>query len=288
MPSAAYWAPIGTYGLRTVERATIEGFLRLDAEARKALHREAVPDDPGARHGNERSLLHPDLPRAPAGLLQAVTFTLTVEESDFLSQRIQVTAQGSLLAWLLAHKEPSEAGAIWEHHRFPHFPEELAEVVDIGRRFSCAIHGAPLLYNRLLAERRRSDSLVERYDKLLTEWAEELGQVRPFADWSPASLWSLLQRRRRLPAPPTITFANTWLQAVASQGVDACSDRSIRSLIREREIALKRGRARLVNDSALEAWRGDSGLVRLDYRWRVARRLINDVVTPSQSSSEAA
>jgi hypothetical protein len=55
----------------------------------------------------------------------------------------------------------------------------------------------------------------------------------------------------------------------AHQDSAVADDQALRALVRQREIRLKGGRARLVNAAALDAWRGRSGLVRLDYRWPV-------------------
>lgn len=288
MPSAAYWAALGTFGLRTVPGTTIEGHLRLDAARRQARARSEVPDDPGARGGATEGLLHPDLPPAPADLLQSATLSLTEQERDFLSTRIRMNTKGSLFAWLLAHGSTGNAEEVWTHPAASSFPEDLAEVVDTGRRFASAIHGAPLLYNRLLAEKRDSESLVERYADQLGVWAEELAASRPFAGgWTERDLWGVLERRGRTPRTPTVLFTTRWLRAVQEHGPDCVGRDEVRRLVRERELALKGGRARLANPSALEAWRGASGLVRLDYRWRVARRLIDDVCLPATAAQAA-
>lgn len=43
------------------------------------------------------------------------------------------------------------------------------------------------------------------------------------------------------------------------------------------------GRARVANRDALTAWPGASGLVRLDYRWAVPRRMMNDILAPAKA-----
>lgn len=50
-------------------------------------------------------------------------------------------------------------------------------------------------------------------------------------------------------------------------------------LIRERELRLKGRRSRLAYPDAREGWSGYAGLVRLDYRWRVAQRFLGDIQT---------
>lgn len=277
MPSAAYWAAIGRFGIRNVD-ATVEGFLRLQVSARQAGLRSVRPDDPGAAVGDDSPLLHPDLPPAPEGLLTESSFQLTAGEAEFLRERLQTTTAGSLLAWLVSHGVASDADSIWDHPLRSQFPASAQEYVDDGRRFATAVHGAALVYNRLLAERRGSDELIEEYDDLIDAWGPELEHVQPFADgWRPDHLWALLERDGRAVRPATRTFVDTWLSVVQSHGPDACRRPDMKSLVRQREIQLKGGRARLVNAGALDAWRGRSGLVRLDYRWRVARRLLTDL-----------
>ena len=65
---------------------------------------------------------------------------------------------------------------------------------------------------------------------------------------------------------------------LVSVGVDVGTDERLRRLIASRERQLKGGRARLASPSALDAWTGSAGFVALDYRWRVARRLLTDIL----------
>jgi hypothetical protein len=50
-----------------------------------------------------------------------------------------------------------------------------------------------------------------------------------------------------------------------------------RKLVGDRERALKRGLSRLDNPRALELWNGAAGTAALDYRWRNARVILEDV-----------
>ena len=52
-----------------------------------------------------------------------------------------------------------------------------------------------------------------------------------------------------------------------------------RQLVRDRERQLKRGRARIGNDKMLLNWNGSSGGAQLNFRWKVAARMIADIVT---------
>jgi len=280
MPSVAYWAALGRYELRNPE-LSIEGLLRTDITGRQVQQRQVTPDDPGAARDQARSSLHPDLPPAPAELLDQVTLELTAEESDFLIDRITTTTKGSLFAWLLTHQQPSDVDYAWEHPAGEAFPDEAQEYVDAGRRFHCLSHGAALTYNRVLAGLREDDELIAAYDDEIADWGEELAELDPFAtDWSLGALWALMERHGKGVTFPTRDFLEKWVAGVRTDGAAAAHNPAMQQLLRQREISLKGGRARVANRDALNAWTGRAGLVRLDYRWGVTQRLVNDLLEP--------
>jgi len=285
MPSAAYWNALGHFGLRK-SPLSIEGLLRQGIGSRRA-HRGAVtPDDPGAERDVQAALLHPDLPTAPEDLLTSSTLTLTATEADFLRDRMEKSSTGTLYAWLLGQGVPSNTAYVWRHEMASSFPSDAAEVVDGGRRFHTLVHGAALAYNSLLAREREANGLVEVYQDRIVEWSAELDAEQPLADgWGVARLWPLMARRGTPVRPKTQDFVMQWVAAVAEHGGAAATKPAVFDLVRQREIALKGGRARLVNREALIAWTGGSGLVRLDYRWAVAQRLMNDVFTSTQEAA---
>jgi hypothetical protein len=60
-----------------------------------------------------------------------------------------------------------------------------------------------------------------------------------------------------------------------------------RDLILERERTLKRSLARLGNPRALELWQGASGAYRLDFRWRNAEQILNDLLNGLEGGPRA-
>lgn len=284
MPSTAYWAALGHFGVRD-PKLTIEGLLRTEIGARRRLSKVDTPDDPGAeREAGPRSL-HPDLPPAPEDLLEAAKLTLTTREADFLSEQIRKTTSTSLTAWLLEHGVPPEDGYAWEQSAVSTFPDRIQTLLDAGRRFHTVVHGAALAYNRMLATARRDDELIQTYDDHINEWHEELELTAPLAGWSTPDLWALVREGGKTVAGPTQAFLSAWVREIEHHGVDACRTPRTRTLIKDRELALKRGRARLVNPDALTSWTGASGLVRLDYRWFVAARLVRDIQSPQDEAA---
>jgi hypothetical protein len=284
MPSTAYWAALGQFGLRD-PKLTIEGLLRTDIGARRRLSRADTPDDPGAERDAGARSLHPDLPPAPEGLLEAATLALTIREADFLSEQIRKTTGASLTAWLLEQGVPPEDGYAWEQAALAGFPVRIQTLLDAGRRFHTVVHGAALAYNRMLATARQDEELIQTYDDQIDAWHEELKLTAPLAGWSTPDLWALVREGGKTVAGPTQTFLNTWVQEIERHGVEACRTPATRTLVKDREIALKRGRARLVNADALTSWTGASGLVRLDYRWFVAARLVRDIQSPKDEAA---
>jgi hypothetical protein len=57
-----------------------------------------------------------------------------------------------------------------------------------------------------------------------------------------------------------------------------------RQLIRIREGSLKGKLARLENRDALRNWNGAAGAGRLDYRWRQAKTIIDDILVGQKGS----
>jgi hypothetical protein len=71
-------------------------------------------------------------------------------------------------------------------------------------------------------------------------------------------------------------FVNRWLDLIGDD-VDLARSRAASELIRARERAIKGGRARLANQSALDRWSGGSGLYRHDFRWQISRGHLADL-----------
>lgn len=104
-------------------------------------------------------------------------------------------------------------------------------------------------------------------------------------NWPRDAFWAaLLEKKPRLPSA-TRFFVDQWFDVASLSDIDIAADDRLRRLIASRERQLKGGRARLTNPAALDAWTGSAGFVALDYRWRVARRLLTDILVRSEVSA---
>ncbi|MCC2333610.1 DUF6361 family protein [Cellulomonas wangsupingiae] len=275
MPSSVYWSALGAWGIRQRD-VTIEGYLRRRHDLARLAARTAVSDDPETRETPPSSGLDPHLPPPPEGLLTRATFDLTAEEEEYLSDTIARATAGSLLAWLVHHQPARLPDYAWELTTLGEAPAQLAETVDHARRFHTVIHGAVLVYNLLLARQRHMDEPVAEFEADLAEWRSELQSSNALDGWDRAAWWTTVTRSNARIRPLTRTFVDQWIDLVASDPEVATSAKAA-GLVTTRERQIKGGRARLVNQSALDSWSGASGLGRLDFNWSVARGHLGDL-----------
>ena len=174
------------------------------------------------------------------------------------------------------------ADHFWEEPEALGAEERICSTVEVARRFSLHVEGMPLVYNLLLAERRRdvfgddAKGLVERYTEACQEWAaREAGED----DFDPWTLWTLVERRGTQVNMAQRRFVETWTARIVRVGPEkASTDGDIRALVADRERVLKgRQRARLANPNRLLDWSGESGVGRLDFNWFRAREMLAEL-----------
>ncbi|HEY9289790.1 MAG TPA: DUF6361 family protein [Microlunatus sp.] len=274
-PSVLHWSALSGWGILS-SNLSPDAYFRRQADYRALVARTAAPDDLEARESLPGTGIDPHLPSAPDDLLKSVRFDLTAEEESYLSDRLTESAAGSLLAWLINNPPGNRPDSVWNLDNLRDAPERLAELIDHGRRFQTAIFGAPLLYNLMLAEASDDDDRVDQYRKRLADWQDEIAATAVLDHWDRRSWWRMLRfynpRLRRL----TSAFVDSWLTRI-DRDANVADSGETRSLIRRRERQIKGGRARLVNQAALDRWSGASGVIRYDYRWPIARRHLDDL-----------
>ena len=214
---------------------------------------------------------------------------LTRREAEYLAERIRLspTSSGSLLAELVAQRRPScEVNFVWQHPHAVELPANLREMVDHARNFSEVMHGAPLLYNLVLAEQAQRDDGVKRYRQRFAEWAQSLAErSRNFSAWKRERFWELVRAANPRISSPTREFIDTWWDlALTGDAARLRDSQTARTLIRQRERRLKKNLARIDNPRAQELWNGDSGSAQLEFRWLISQRLLADIFVGLESS----
>jgi hypothetical protein len=275
MPSGIYWAALGAWNIRTGDFSS-DGYFRRQYDYRQLSNRTARADDPEARELSPDTGLDAHLPQPPDGLLKAVDFTLTPEEEQYLSDLIATSTKGTMLSWLIRNRPRNSPDYVWELDNLGEAPQQLQDLVDHARRFHTAIHGGTLVYNLLLARKSGRDDLVADYEGRLIHWRDELNASAVLDGWSRTEWWATIHRQNQRLRPITMQFVNRWLDLIDAE-VDLASSKEADNLVSTRERQIKGGRARLVNQSALDRWSGGSGLGRHEFRWSIARRHLEDL-----------
>jgi hypothetical protein len=143
----------------------------------------------------------------------------------------------------------------------------------------------------MLARLAKHEERSEGYRGWLEDWASMLGdRSAAHARWSLDEFWDLLSSRGGRISVSTRMFVGSWVNlardSAAARSI-ADNDRAHR-LVKEREVALKHGRARLVNPRSLELWSGASGSAQLGYRWTGSQIIINDILNGLSSEANDA
>lgn len=271
MPSQVYWPALGRFGLRRWD-VSVDGYFR------KTSHRAARSTEVSAADAESSRIdwgLDTALPAPPDNLLIDTTFALTGDEADVLKAVFSRLPSTSVLGWLAAHAETAAGDSVWQHPQLGDMPDELRARIDHARRLHHVWHGAPLLYNLMIARLVEDDDRIEQYVDETDDWLEEIADQRALEGWSRQDFWALARHLNPRLGAPTVAFVNEWIDLV--EAGEHASKRA-EKLVRERELRLKGRRSRLAYPDARAGWSGYAGVGRLDYRWRVARRFLDDVL----------
>lgn len=285
MPSQVYWPALQRFGIVTWDRS-VQGHLRQAGLTAQGL-RDLVDED--VDHGGPDLGIDPSMPGPPDGWLKESVFDLTTSEATYLQDVFAGLPGESLLSWLAPRAQDATGDTAWEIPCVDELPQGLAHRVDQARRLHHAWHGAPVLYNLMLAELAGRDDLVDDFQVALEDWETEVEDSGTFDGWDRTFFWSLVREQNPRLRGATHSFVERWFALVES-GQHRSSD--AQRLIRERELRLKGKRARLQHVQARETWTPGAGMGRLGYRWGTAKTFLADIAeglqTPSPQPAEAA
>ncbi|SPD74793.1 conserved hypothetical protein [uncultured Desulfobacterium sp.] len=226
---------------------------------------------------------HPGIPNPPDDFLKQTTLKLTHDEAIYLKERMLQTHPESLFsAFLLESNDTMGTDFVWNHPIIDSLQEPTLSAISHSQNFSEIIHGAALLYNLMLSEKKENKERIDQYRDHLSEWSDEvLGHWGVLGKWCNDSetFWkgpALISARI-----PQLTkvFVTKWFSVLANEGaLRTIPDSTLaRSLISQREHQLKKNRARLHNQDALMKWGGASGTARLDFRWAITKTHLSDI-----------
>ena len=169
----------------------------------------------------------------------------------------------------------------WEHPHCAELPPKLREMLDHAQNFSEVMHGAPLLYNLILAEQAHRKESVAKYRREFRRVGEIAVCALPRA--------GAMEQGAFLGTGPLCQSADYSTHSRIHQYAGGISpwqamqrglcDSSDRALADSRAVSgeLKKNLARIDNPRAQELWTGDSGTAQLEFRWFISQRLLGDI-----------
>ena len=289
-PSNIYWNGLTAWGIRLFS-GTQEEYHRSFGSYYRQKEKKDLENSEGSDSDGLSPNWHRGIPSPPDDFLDRTDLELTPEEAIYLQERIFQKQGQTLLDFLAREPEFIEADFLWNHPVITSLPASLKTNILHARNFSDSIYGASLMYNLMLSELRSLDEFIERYRSELENWA--LGLTSRWDElifWykNLNDFWSCSALKQAKMPLPTQNFIYGWMKLIfeETQPRDISNSHAARLMIHDREVKLKRKRARFENPRARELWNGASGAYRLDYRWGNAGRILKDISTGLAKRSE--
>lgn len=291
LPSSIYWQGLYQWGIRVFSGSQDEYHRSLDLFYERQRSRRASRHEHDGETADDPDLhnWHAGLPAPDDDFPNGVTLALEPHEAEYLRERILTNCPASMMAFLVReHVAVDDIRFAWE--LAADLPDTLRSQVEHGRNFSETMHGAQLLYNLLLGEMRSWDDRIDVYRGELDDWWQLISDRRPvLRAWDRREFWRIVRQSNPRVHPKAERFIEDWIRLVLdttdkSKVVDGLS---ARQRVKEREVWLKGGLARVRNERALELWNGAAGAAQLDLRWTNARRIIADILTGREAHVDA-
>lgn len=283
LPSSVYWQGLAIWGIRCFAGSQVQYQRNLDRYyTQVARYRGRVAERDSEQDDIVSPNWHAGLVEAPDDFPAKCSLSLARREAEYLTERIILSpgCTGSLLAELVAlRKSVAPVELPWEHPHSAKLPPRLREILDHARNFSEVMHGAPLLYNLMLAQQAHWEEGVSQFLDDLAEWADMIEKrTSVLAQWNRNRFWEIADSGHQRITTRTTEFINAWWDlGLAGGSAQISASAKARLLITERERQLKRSLARIDNPRAQELWNGSSGTARLEYRWTISQRLLGDI-----------
>ena len=281
-PSSTYWNGLRVFEIVRTQSSLAEfcRYWRRAGEVQQVVSSDEGSDDTGERY--EAIVRRP--PGAQGDWPAGLTLKLDVAEARFLRERF-TTAQDlddTVCAQLLSNNLAGRALS-GGHTSFAAFSAWAARQLALSQpcrdniaaaqRFSLAVEGAHIVFNRLIAEGIDDGDLRARCNERYADWratTKLAGIFHPGADleWLRVADASGARVKQR-----TIEFLEQWntlnqAHAPKQSGLDA--------LVRTQAVGNKPERSLLIK---LPRERADwYGMGALDYRWQTVRRMLEDIV----------
>jgi len=280
-PSSIYWAGLQTWGIRKFRGSLNDYYQGLNSYYHLK-KRNITRDD-------QEVLLYHDfgenwdegLPESPQELPGKEGLDLTQSEAQYLLEKLLINCRESLLTNIIYLRKTARKDFVWKNTFIDKLNNDLQTKVMHAQNFSEIMQGAALVYNYLLAEKKESEELINKYKEKLAEWQIAMSsRAEIFLNWNLDDFWNLVYHEPTINVSNrTKRFINQWIEMVLKNIDDIfVNEDEMENLIYTRELEVKGRRSRLRNPDYLAKWSGAAGTQQLDYRWHVVKNIINDII----------
>ena len=285
-PLSIYWLGLERWGIRRHPGSITSYFASLRRPSSWLLLGRALEEPVEGRRDEAVDGVWSNwaaIPDAPRDFPEGASFALTAEEGRHLRERVVLTHPESFLAHILQSSSAGDSDSAdypWDHGAAQSARPSVREWLHDARLFSLVHRGAVLLYNLMLARELEDADRIDEFSTGLAEWSESMSASRPdLENWDREAMWRRLLGANPRLRRPTREFADRWYELAATQAVQAIGELpEAQRLIREREYALKRARARLTYAEARDRRRGYPTSARLEFRWTQVKTITSDVL----------
>jgi hypothetical protein len=280
-PISIYWAGLQTWGIRKFRGSLNDYYQGLNSYYH--LKKGNITRD------DQEVLLYRDfgenwdegLPESPQELPGKEGLDLTKNEAQYLLEKLSINCRESLLTNIICLRKTAKKDFVWENTFIAKLNHDLPIKVRHAQNFSEIMRGAALVYNYLLAEKKESKELINKYKEKLVAWQMVMSsRAKIFLNWNLEHFWNLVYSERTINVSSrTKRFIDQWIEIVLKNIDDIfVNEEGIKGLVDYREKEVKGRRSRLKNPDYLAKWNGAAGTRQLDYRWHVVKKIINDIV----------
>jgi len=255
-------------------------YWRRDADEREAVNGEDGSDDDEQRF--ESAVLSP--PESCDAWPPGLTLQLSVKEAHFLRERFcSARGLGDTVCAQLLSNELASSALSKDYADFAAFSTWAAGQLSLSKpcrdniaaaqRFSLAVEGAHIVFNRLIADGIDDNRLRARCQESYADWQARATLAGIFHPGAAREWLSVAEAGRTRVKERTIVFLENWNRL---NQVEAPKQADLDALVRTQAVDNKPERSLLIK---LPRERADwYGMGTLDYRWQTARRMLNDIV----------
>ena len=282
-PSNIYWGGIRAFHFYKGQSSLSEFLDDVDKNERQDYERgyqKSQGEKGDDRDANEDVGNPFSLPDYDPVWRKKLKINLTEVEADYFKHMIIDTQPTTLLAKVLTNKEWIndflKANNFNEMSDMPfvkELPETNRNIIYIARDFWKIMKGAHIRFNIILHERHGSKSFMKECQKQWIHWRDTM---RSF-DWDGFDrqhMWRLIKEHRFV-KPDTEHFINNWMDKIKSENINLTE---LDELVEKQEKKNKRELSKLnkSNDENYSNWIGISAM---DFRFRNARRILEDIAS---------